>query len=332
MQKRELTVKKFKPLSKERLILSFDRLTRFKPTEKKYFRVFSEILSNNLIEPKLKKHELEELNPTDLARAVEFIVNSSLKTLVGEIPTDFAVNRRILDYETGLFNFDNNTKILVENKINYSAVLMLLDGDLPLNLRWLKLLSNPNYTEEVSHLHGLKFPIKKLVICEGITEEILLPEFSKILGYDFDKNGVQMISAGGKNQVVKMFYEYGKILKAPIFVLLDSDAKNNYEEIKPRLRAGDKVYLLKKGEFEDILALPLIEKTLKASIKNISLTPSEEPDKTEGMVHYLTEFYKKRGVHEFKKSDFALAVKENILGREDVSDEFCKIIQELKSV
>ena len=332
MQKRELIIKKFKPLSKERLILSFDRLTRFKPTEKKYFRVFSDILSNNLIEPKLKKHELEELNPTELVRAVEFIVNSSLKSLIGDISTDFSINKRILNYETGLFNFDDNTKILVENKINYSAGLMLLDVELPLNLKWLKTLSTPNYTEELSHLHGLKFPVKKLVICEGITEEILLPEFSKTLGYDFDKNGVQMISAGGKNQVVKMFYEYSEILKVPIFVLLDSDAKNNYEEIKPRLRAGDKVYLLEKGEFEDILALPLIEKTLKASIKNISLTPSEAPNKTEGMVHYLTEFYKNRGVHEFKKSDFALALKENIIDREDVSDEFCNIIQELKSV
>ena len=332
MQKRELTIKKFKPLSKERLILSFDRLTRFKPTEKKYFRVFSEILTNNLIEPKLKKHEFEELAPTELVRAVEFIVNSSLKTIVGDVPNDFSVNKRILDYETGLFDFDDNTKTLVNNKINYSAGLKLLEGGLPLNLKWLKILSNPNYTEELSRLHGLKFPVKKLVICEGITEEILLPEFSKILGYDFNKNGVQMISAGGKNQVVKMFYEFSQILKAPIFVLLDSDAKNNYEEIKPRLRAYDKVYLLEKGEFEDILALPLIEKTLKASIKNISLTPSEEPSKTEGMVHYLTEFYKKRGVHEFKKSDFALAVKENISDSDDVSVEFCKIIEELKSV
>ena len=40
-------------------------------------------------------------------------------------------------------------------------------------------------------------------IVEGITEEILLPVFSKLLGYDFYAHGIQIIPAGGKNQVVK---------------------------------------------------------------------------------------------------------------------------------
>ncbi len=46
---------KVKPLTKEQIIISIDRLTRFKNTEVKYFRVFSDILINNLISPKFKK-------------------------------------------------------------------------------------------------------------------------------------------------------------------------------------------------------------------------------------------------------------------------------------
>lgn len=333
MKQSELIIKKFKPMDKERLILSFDRLTRFKPTEEKYLRVFSEVLTSCLIEPQIRKQDLIELDRKEFVRCVEFIVNSSLQLLVGDVPTDFSVNKKLLEYELSVFAFDDSVTAFVDNKINYSALIKLIDdNNSPKNLQWLKLLSLANYTPKLSYLHKLKFPVKKLIICEGITEEILLPEFARVLGYDFDENGVQMISAGGKNQVVKMFYEFSEILKIPVFVLLDSDAKLNYEEIKPRLREQDEVYLLKDGEFEDILSAPLIDKTLKLSIENISLTPSTEPSKTEGMVHYLTEFYKKRGIHDFKKADFALAVKENISGKGDVSDTFCEIVERIKKL
>ena len=49
---------KFKNLTKEQIIISLDRLTRFKNTREKYLRVFSDILISNLIEPKLKKSDI----------------------------------------------------------------------------------------------------------------------------------------------------------------------------------------------------------------------------------------------------------------------------------
>lgn len=51
---------KIKPLTEEQLIISIDRLTRFKDTETKYLRVFKDIITNNLIEPKYKKSELDD--------------------------------------------------------------------------------------------------------------------------------------------------------------------------------------------------------------------------------------------------------------------------------
>ena len=160
----------------------------------------------------------------------------------------------------------------------------------------------------------------------------MLPVFANILGYNFDQNGIQILSAGGKNQVVKMFYQYVKELKIPIFVLLDNDAKPNSLEITPRLRNCDKIHLLAHGEFEDALPVKLIERTLKYATENISELPIEHPNCSEGMVHYLEDFFKKRGTHEFKKAEFALMVKENICGLEDVSDEFKKVIEELKAL
>ena len=53
---------KYKKLSKEQIIISIDRLTRFKNPKDKYLRVFSEILSSNLIEPRLKKDDILNLD------------------------------------------------------------------------------------------------------------------------------------------------------------------------------------------------------------------------------------------------------------------------------
>ena len=61
---------KYKKLTKEQLLISYDRITRFKNTKTKYFRVFSEIILSNLIDPIYKKADLEcmdALNLTSLA-------------------------------------------------------------------------------------------------------------------------------------------------------------------------------------------------------------------------------------------------------------------------
>ena len=163
----------------------------------------------------------------------------------------------------------------------------------------------------------------------GITEEILLPRFAKICGYDFDKNGIYIVSAGGKNQVVKYFYNFADCLKIPIFVLLDNDAKDNLKQIQPKLRPIDKVHLLKSGEFEDLLPNNLIIKTLNYATKNISIAPIEEIEKYGSKVEFLEEFFKHRGLHEFKKSEFAQEVKTNIQNMNDISNEIKEIIEEI---
>lgn len=322
---------KYKPLTQEQLLISADRLTRFKETETKYLRVFKDIISSNLIEPKLKKTDLDQIPYKQIREVAEFIINKSLEQISSTQNNNIA-NSRLYEYETSTFVCDNNTLDLINNHINYSALTELITENSPINLKWLSLLSKSENPNEASFKQGYRYPIKKLIICEGITEEILLPVFANLLGYNFDQNGIQILSAGGKNQVVKMFYQYVEELKIPIFVLLDNDAKPNSLEIVPRLRNCDKIHLLEHGEFEDALPVKLIERTLKYATENISELPITHPDSSDRMVHYLEDFFKKRGTHEFKKAEFALMVKENICGLEDVSDEFQKIIEELKAL
>ena len=324
---------KFKPLSVEKLLISADRLTRFKEPEEKYLRVFKDVLTGNLITPKYKKSELDSVDYEYLTGIAEYIINESLRLITQKvIDNDLYINYLLHTFENGVFNIDKNAEILLNNKINYPALISLIGEDAPLNLKWLKLISSTEDPINDSYSAGLRYPIKKLVICEGITEEILLPEFAKLVGYNFDKNGVQIISAGGKNQVVKLFYKLSDKLKIPIFVLMDSDAKENCDEIVPKLCSKDRIYLLKQGEFEDILPISLIEKALKYSIKNISEEPKNDENLEDGMVNYLINFYKNRGVHEFKKAEFAQIVKENISNIDDVSDELKEIIFLIKSL
>lgn len=322
---------KVKSLTKEQLIISIDRLTRFKNTEVKYLRVFCEILTGNLIFPKFKKSDLEDMDYSELKNWAEYVINYSLKSLGCEFDDDYLINQRLYDYEKSVFKCNNQVENLLKNKINYKGFLQFVDEDSPKNLRWLKALSTSVDVEQKRKQDSLRFPVRKVVIAEGATEETLLPEFAKRCGYDFDKEGVYILSAGGKNQVVKLYYKLVESLKLPIFVLLDKDAQENLEEIKPKLRSIDKIHLLECGEFEDLLPLELVKRTLDDELSNISIIEQEMFNAQQSRVKILEEVFKNRGMHEFKKVEFARMIKRNIKSQDDISSEILEIIEEIRN-
>lgn len=359
---------KIKQLTKQQITISLDRLTRFKHPEDKYLRVFKDIITSNLIEPKYKKSELDLMDYAEIKDLAQAIINYSInlgcsqleKASVGKgfciCPSrhpelvsgscqyttldrsrnkfgmtdsgECDINKKLLQYEKSTFKFDKNVEKLIDNKINYSDAISLFDEYSPLNLKWLKFLQGDENQIENRVSFAMKFPIEKVILAEGITEEILLPKFARVLGHDFDKLGINLISAGGKNQVVKLFYQFAETLKLPIFVLLDSDAVENFEEIKPKLRKGDKVHVLEKGEFEDVLPLNLIKRTLNQIFKNFSSVVIDDLRQDLPMTQILDEIFKQRGM-EFKKAEFAALVGENISSAKDVSAEIEEIIQQL---
>ena len=181
---------KYKSLSEEQLIISIDRLTRFKDPETKYLRVFKDIVSTHLILPKCKKSDIDCWSYKKLRDVAEFIINSSIEDLELQVEFDPLINQRIFEYEKNLFSFGDDVEILLHNHINYKALINILGDDIPVNLKWLKLISKSSNPDAESHLLGYRYPINKLIICEGITEEILLPEFARLLNFNFDKNGI----------------------------------------------------------------------------------------------------------------------------------------------
>ncbi|MBQ7765097.1 ATP-dependent endonuclease [bacterium] len=322
---------KYKKLTKEQIIISLDRLTRFKNTREKYLRVYSDILITCLIEPKLKKTDIENMDFFVITEYVTEIINNSIPNKEYSI----YINKILLDYENSIFNNDNETQKLLNNKINYLSAVNLMPEDCSVNLKWLKKVAQEsssldlNILKKIRAENLLKYPIEVVFLVEGITEEILLPVFGQKLGYDFYANGVQIIPAGGKNQVVKMYYKLASELKIPIFVLLDKDAEENINQIKPKLREQDKIHLVSCGEFEDLLPKSLIVKTVNSHFKNFLTITELDLDSDLSTVKVLEEVFKKKGLHEFKKADFAKLVKENIDNRLDISPEIADIIEEI---
>ena len=321
---------RYKNLTKEQITISLDRLTRFKNPKDKYLRVFSDIILSNLLEPKLKKSDLEKLEVKKIKDYAEEILNSSIKEFSSKTP-DFSINEKLKNYEESVFECDLETKELLNNKINYFACLDLIQDSEIINLKWLNSLADSENQKTNRKKLALKFPVEKVMLVEGLTEETLLPKFSEFLGFDFEKEGIQIIPAGGKNQVVKLYYKLSKELKIPIFLLLDRDAEENIQQIKPRLRKIDKIHLVSCGEFEDLLPDSLIIKTVNKHLNNFASITIADFDTTVSKVENLENIFKSKGIHEFKKAEFAKLIEENITSESDVSEEIRTIIRELKA-
>ena len=317
---------KYKKLTPEKIKISLDRLTRFKFTREKYLRVFSDIILSNLIEPKIKKSELLNLPVHQIKELAEEIFNNSLEN---PISCDYSINLRLAEYENSIFKNDTETRCLLENRLNYHEAVKSIGEDCCVNLKWLKNLSRASDLISMRENLFLKYPIEKVLLVEGLTEEILLPAFSKYLGYDFYQKGIQVIPAGGKNQVVKMYYKLIEELKIPVFLLLDKDAEDNIRQIKPKLRDIDKIHLVSCGEFEDLLPKSLIIKTLNMHFANFTSISESDLDDEQPEVKNLENIFKTKGLHEFKKAEFAKLVRANITESSDISAEIAEIIKEI---
>ena len=247
---------------------------------------------------------------------------------------------RILRHEIyDSYNISESVKKLVDVDININGVLSIAKNicgveNLPLNLRRLVMLENLNRYDEISirERYDLLFPVEKVVLCEGITEEILLPEFAALYGYDFNKYGVKLLGAGGKNQVVKMYSELKNELKLPIFILLDADAKTSADMISPILRSCDSIYLIKHGEFEDIFSLNLIKRTINKRYKNICESTISDFRSNSSMTKVLSEFFRIHELGDFQKAEFAKELASNLKYATDLTEEIKEIIEGIKKM
>lgn len=168
-------------------------------------------------------------------------------------------------------------------------------------------------------------PLELLILAEGATEEILLPEFSKLAGIDFNKNGIKIISSGGKNQILKLYTKFSKETALPIMLIFDSDGKEEAKIIQKHIRARDHIYIIKNGEFEDILPDSLICKAVNLNYRLTGKINLCEIEGTEKKSHVLRHLWKDKGFGEFKKAEFARIIANYINKKTSISEELNNI-------
>ncbi len=225
-------------------------------------------------------------------------------------------------------NVSKNTKRLIWlNKQTKKAALNINSKDLYNELEKLYNLAE-NYRKNFSSGK----PVKLLILVEGATEEILLPVFASVAGIEFDKNGIEVLASGGKNQVAKIYSEIREEVNLPVFIILDADAEEIAAEIKENIRPQDRLYVLSAGEFEDLLPDNLICRAVNSYYGHTGKIKQEEINTSCGKTHSLVEVWKQKGFGGFKKAEFARIIAENIKDSADLSEEMKKIILNIKEM
>ncbi len=73
----------------------------------------------------------------------------------------------------------------------------------------------------------------KVVLVEGRSEKYILPIYARLLGYDFDRNNVAVVRAGGKgplDRLLRIFTGFD----IPTYLIFDGDKNSNDSEIKDK--------------------------------------------------------------------------------------------------
>ena len=327
---------KFKDIPDLYIKVILDRLFRLKPAFERYERVFDDILNKFLI--KENPHELD-FSHLSIEEKIEIATEIFNKTADKKCKNDYFINEYIKHEEERLFVENPLSQKYLDSKLNFKGALEIIkdDKDLKPNL---KQLVKYNDTREnpitLRYNNSLLFPTEKILLCEGATEEILLDELAKICGYDFKKEGVFVLGAGGKNQVARKYYSMVENFKIPIFILLDSDANETKELILPKLRSFDRIYTIKNGEFEDILPKKLITDALNYKYNSCYRCLEEDFHKDAKTAKELYEIFKQKGFGDFKKADFAKTIKDYIKlfapKKEELTQEIITIAEKIKTL
>ena len=299
-------------MTKEEMILALDRISRFKYPEKKLKRVYVETICAHLISNNLKKSDVEIFNNSVLTDKFTEIWNYSIEYNYKTLNNDYSLNENYINEEKKCYKLNDEILDLMPKLADFKTLVLNIK-DIPNNF--------DNY----------KTP-RKIVLTEGVTEEILLPEFSKVIGYDWGKNGVKIVGTGGKSRIISQYNIFKNQLNIPVYVLMDNDAASVYNQLFLSLRKIDAAHLISAGEIEDIIPVNLFKNAINSEYKLQSKISVNDFDNTISMVKNLHNIFKNNGFGEFKKAKTANLVKNIITSKTKLSDELAIILEEIKKL
>ena len=292
----------YKKIPKNYFPTILDRLTRFEPANRRYKRVFDDIINKFSLSQKLKN-----LDIVDEIALVEEIFNSSLS----KVNSNNAFSDIIKKREEEFFVKNEQSELFLNSKIDIAQMALEAGFD----------------------KYDLFPYISKIILCEGETERILFKTLVELFDIDFDKSGFKLIARGGKNQVARKYYSMVDYTKLPFFILLDKDASSVREMINKKLRKIDYIYMIESGEFEDIIPINILCDAINYAHKNDIHCSVDDFSDESSNVDAIHNIYKKYGFGEYKKARLAQVLDEYIklnLTKNDFSNsEIVKIAKKL---
>lgn len=186
-------------------------------------------------------------------------------------------------------------------------------------------------------------PVRALVIVEGETENLLLPLFAEGMGLNFYGMGIELWPAGGKSNVAALYWQHARNLAIPIAIVLDQDATEVAEAIRPGLRSGDALFQIAQGEFEDLYDLDEVIRIINRNyqphppLDRASFQRLAEERQAVGRVQTLRAIWQAYGLGSFDKIEFARQAAEACRASETQEampppDALCELIQTLVRV
>jgi len=343
---------KIKYINEQEFLSYLDWLTRFKNPIDNLIRVCDKLLVKNLIFPKFSAKKIQEITFFEKVNIAKYIWILSLENLFGHkfIETEklktFLIFEECKTFDTDfLLEYIKNLDDTFENRKEYIKIRKELflpidelvdyfaekNIDVPFfNRLYSKKMSDlPN--DELFNERCDFASVKLLFLVEGITEEKLFPLFAQIYNLKFDECGIKLKAAGGKTHLLKYYTENRKLFKIPIFILLDADGTDILGDLNSVLLSKDVVYLISKGEIEDILPHSLIIKSINNFYETAGCINNADLDKDEPMTKILYKLYKEKGFGEFHKAKFAQILQENITSKEDILGEIKEILAKIKN-
>lgn len=328
---------KYKQMTPDDFIISIDRLSRFKLPEIKYPRVYKEIISKHLIFPQLSLKNFDTTESDIIVKLVETIWNGSINEYLNPQKNYLSLSAISMLDNYYFKNIPVETKKLMKANLDISTPMSKYTKKLPQNVELLKEIYSANknisidIAKNIRAKYSTKFPIEKIILAEGITEEILLPVFAKKLGFDFEKNGVLVVGAGGKSKIPPLYSKLKDKVNLPIVIIMDNDAFPIYNDLTRKTSKKDQVIIINKGEFEDILPKNLLKRSFNSYFYDIEKVSSNDFQDEYSMCQNISNIYKSRQIGEFQKAHFAKIIAGCIKYKTDISPEIEKIILEIKS-
>ena len=84
------------------------------------------MILSNVIEPKFKRKDLDEMEYSTLKDLAETVFNLSISSLSSVVVGTHIINEKLFNYENKVFNLNEEINKLLDNKINYDLAITLI--------------------------------------------------------------------------------------------------------------------------------------------------------------------------------------------------------------